>query len=140
MAPVRCRWSCAFGSSLRSRFVEGWFTQTVALLCGRLVAVTEAGLLADLRACDARGALHGWVIGDLAVGPHDLVVPAATGFRPQHVPDRGAQDERLHLSSPPNGWPLLSVHHPPVDSPVQGTRDRALELLLAGPRPAAILH
>src|SRR5262245_52101304 len=103
MAPVRCRWSCAFGSPLRSRLVEGWFTQTVALLCRRLVPVAEAGLLADLGTCDARGALHGRVIGDLAIGPHDLVVPAPTGLGPQHVPDRGAQDERLHVSSPPIG-------------------------------------
>src|SRR6476469_6178739 len=107
MAPVRCRWSCVFGSSRRSRLGESWLTHTV-VLCRRPAAVPEAGLLPDLGTCDTGRPLHSGVVGDLAIGPHDLVVPAATGLRPQHVPDRGAQDERPHVSR----LPCLSAEVP----------------------------
>src|SRR6476469_3408766 len=107
MAPVRCRWSCVFGSSRRSRLGESWLTHTV-VLCRRPAAVPEAGLLPDLGTCDTGRPLHSGVVAEFAIGPHDLVVPAATGLRPQHVPDRGAQDERPHVSR----LPCLSAEVP----------------------------
>src|SRR6476469_3587279 len=107
MAPVRCRWSCVFGSSRRSRLGESWLTHTV-VLCRRPAAVPEAGLLPDLGTCDTGRPLHSGVVAEFAKSPHDLVVPAATGLRPQHVPDRGAQDERPHVSR----LPCLSAEVP----------------------------
>src|ERR1044072_784587 len=125
IAPVRGRWRLALGSPRTSRragasgSVVGGLPHgppAVALLRG-LVPLSEPCLLPDLGPRDARGALDRGVIGDLAVGAHDLVVASPARLGSEHVADRGAQHERLHPSSPPTARPAVAAIFPQFATP-----------------------